>query len=423
MISVNYKLVELNDEEFNEYAINHPLNNFFQSIYMKELLLKENKEVYLLGLKDDSNNIICATLITNSSSFMGYKTYEALKGFLIDYTNEELVKYFTLKLKEFIKNKKGYRLIIDPYIPYVERDIDGKEVENGIDNRYVDKYLKKMGYKSLKNNAQVKWTFVLDTNKNIDELLGDMKPNTRNCINKTLNKFKLIVEEIPYEKLDVFKKITQDTCDRRHFQDRSLSYYQNMFKIFGDKLKTLVCKLDLNLYMNELKSERKELERKIDELSDSNSNLKKKEQFKKDILNINDRISYAIELKDKHGDELILSGAMFVLYGSEIVYLFSGSYDEYMKYNAQYLIQWEIIKYAVKNKYDRYNFYGIEGNFDKENNDTYGIYKFKRGFDGNVVEFIGEFDLIVSKFYYNLYNIAFKTYRGCKHLFVKVRGK
>ncbi len=127
MNKMNYKLVELNDEEFNEYAIKHEHNNFFQSIYMKELLVKENKEVYLLGLKDDSNNIICATLITNSSSFMGYKTYEALKGFLIDYTNEELVKYFTLKIKEFIKNKKGYRLIIDPYIPYVERDIDGKE--------------------------------------------------------------------------------------------------------------------------------------------------------------------------------------------------------------------------------------------------------------------------------------------------------
>ena len=62
--------------------------------------------------------------------------------------------------------------------------------------------------------------------------------------------------------MDVFKKITQDTCDRRHFVDRSLSYYQNMYKIFGDKLKTLVCKLDLNLYIDELKSERKELERK-----------------------------------------------------------------------------------------------------------------------------------------------------------------
>ena len=407
---MNYKLVELSDEEFNEYAVIHEHNNFFQSIYMKQLLEKENKEVYLLGLKDDSNNILCATLITNSSSFMGYKTYEALKGFLIDYTNEELVKYFTLKIKEFIKNKKGYRLIIDPYIPYVERDIDGKEVENGIDNRYVDKYLKKMGYKSLKNNAQVKWTFVLDTNKSIDELLSDMKPNTRNCINKTLNKFKLIVEEIPYEKLDVFKRITQDTCDRRHFVDRSLSYYQNMYKIFGDKLKTLVCKLDLNLYIDELKSERKELERKIEELSDSNSNLKKKEQFKKDILNINDRISNAIELKDKHGDELILSGAMFVLYGSEIVYLFSGSYDEYMKFNGQYRLQYEMIKYASEHNYKRYNFYGIRDLYEKNYEKDYGVYEFKKGFNGYVEELIGAYEIKVN-YIYTIHHILKKIFK------------
>ena len=410
MNKMNYKLVELSDEEFNEYAIKHEHNNFFQSIYMKELLEKENKEVYLLGLKDDSNKIICATLITNSSSFMGYKTYEALKGFLIDYTNEELVKYFTLKIKEFIKEKKGYRLIIDPYIPYVERDIDGKEVENGIDNRYVDKYLKKMGYKSLKNNAQVKWTFVLDTNKSIDELLSDMKPNTRNCINKTLNKFKLIVEEIPYEKLDVFKRITQDTCDRRHFVDRSLSYYQNMYKIFGDKLKTLVCKLDLNLYIDELKSERKELERKIEELSDSNSNLKKKEQFKKDILNINDKISNAIELKDKHGDELILSGAMFVLYGSEIVYLFSGSYDEYMKFNGQYRLQYEMIKYASEHNYKRYNFYGIRDLYEKNYEKDYGVYEFKKGFNGYVEELIGAYEIKVN-YIYTIHYILKKIFK------------
>lgn len=407
---MNYKLVELSDEEFNEYAIKHEHNNFFQSIYMKKLLEKENKEVYLLGLKDDSNNIICATLITNSSSFMGYKTYEALKGFLIDYTNEELVSYFTLKIKDFIKEKKGYRLIIDPYIPYVERDIDGKEVENGIDNRYVDKYLKKIGYKSLKNNAQVKWTFVLDTNKSIEELLSDMKPNTRNCINKTLNKFKLIVEEIPYEKLDVFKRITQDTCDRRHFVDRSLSYYQNMYKIFGDKLKTLVCKLDLNLYIDELKSERKELERKIEELSDSNSNLKKKEQFKKDILNINDRISNAIELKDKHGDELILSGAMFVLYGSEIVYLFSGSYDEYMKFNGQYRLQYEMIKYASEHNYKRYNFYGIRDLYEKNYEKDYGVYEFKKGFNGYVEELIGAYE-IKANYIYTIHHILKKIFK------------
>ena len=83
-----------------------------------------------------------------------------------------------------------------------------------------------------------------------------------------------------------------------------------------------------------------------------------------------------------------------------------------MKYNAQYLIQWEMIQYAIKNKYERYNFYGIEGKFDDEN----GVYGFKKGFDGEVVEFIGEFDLVVNKGYYYLYKMAFSMYHKFKHL-------
>ena len=35
--------------------------------------------------------------------------------------------------------------------------------------------------------------------------------------------------------------------------------------------------------------------------------------------------------------------------------------EKYMKeYNAQYLIQWHMIKYAIEHKYKTYNFYGIQ---------------------------------------------------------------
>ena len=52
-----------------------------------------------------------------------------------------------------------------------------------------------------------------------------------------------------------------------------------------------------------------------------------------------------------------LSAAMFMLYGDEVVYLFSGSDEQYMKeYNAQYAIQWYMIKYAAEHGYKKYNF-------------------------------------------------------------------
>lgn len=386
------KFCELSDQEFEKFTLNHEQSNFFQSLYMKELLIKENREVYLLGLKDDKDNVIAATLLASSNSFMGKKTYEALKGFLIDYSNEELVLTFTNYIKKFINEHNGFRLTIDPYIVFKQRDTDANIIKDGVDNSFVKDYLLKNGFKKMKNSAQVKWTYVLDIDgKSSEELLKLCRSNTRNYINRTMNKYKLVMEELPYEKLDVFKKITQDTCDRRGFHDRSLEYYQNMYKIFKDKLKVLVTKLDCNLYIKTLEDEKNGYLDKIKNLSDSASNKKKKEIMKKDITSIDKKIEEVNLLKQEHGEYIILSGAMFVLYGNEIVYLFSGSYDEYMKYCGQYRLQWEMIKYAADNNYKRYNFYGIKDVFDKNGKD-YGVYEFKKGFNGYVEELFGAYE-------------------------------
>ena len=70
---------------------------------------------------------------------------------------------------------------------------------------------------------------------------------------------------------------------------------------------------------------------------------------------------------------------------------------------------------AVENNYNRYNFYGITGDFRKEN-PLYGLYLFKKSFGGHVVELIGEYDLVVSKFWYTAYNLAFNTYHKLKNI-------
>ena len=73
-----------------------------------------------------------------------------------------------------------------------------------------------------------------------------------------------------------------------------------------------------------------------------------------------------------------------------------------MNFNAQYFIQWEMIKYGIKNNYKRYNFYGISGNFDK-NDPSYGIYEFKKGFGGYVMELLGDYECGVG-ITYKIYN-------------------
>ena len=103
---------------------------------------------------------------------------------------------------------------------------------------------------------------------------------------------------------------------------------------------------------------------------------------------------------------------MFILYGDEIVYLFSGSYEEYMKFCGQYRLQWEIIKYAADHGYKRYNFYGIQDVFNPQGKD-YGVYEFKKGFGGYVEELLGSY-IIDIDFKSKIYNLLRKIKRLIK---------
>ncbi len=114
-------------------------------------------------------------------------------------------------------------------------------------------------------------------------------------------------------------------------------------------------------------------------------------------------------------DVILLGGILFLIYGKEVVSLVGGSYEKFMEYQSAYTVHWAGCKYAIENGYDRYNFYGITGDFNPKN-PLYGLYLFKRGYGGKVVELIGEFDLVISKFWYFVYNVSFKLYHFIKNI-------
>ncbi len=401
------KFGELNDIEFMSFVNSRPEKNFFQTTMMKEKIEKDGLKVYLVGVKKD-NQVIAASLIAETGhSFMGKKTYEAYKGFILDYNNPELVKYMTEQVSAFLKEKNALRLIIDPYIPNVSRDADANIVE-GVDNREIVNNLKSLGYKENPYGAQVKWCYCLDIDgKTPDELFKEFKSNTRNYINRTISKYKLNIKTLKREELNEFKQVTSDTCERREFADKTLKYYEEMYDCFKDNTTFKICELNCDTYINVLEEENKVFEDKIANLSDASSNKKKKEEMKKNLEANLKKIEETKKLKKEKGNIIPLSAAMFMLYGDEIVYLFSGSYAEYMSFCGQYRLQWEIIKYAAEHNYKRYNFYGIKDVFDKNGKD-YGVYEFKKGFGGYVLELVGSFELSLSfqdKIYHTLRKI------------------
>lgn len=403
---------ELTEKEFTDFVETRSEKNFFQTVMMKNRIAKNDLETYLVGVKENGSVIGASFIAETGHHFMGKKTYEAYKGFILDYHNQQLLKFMTEEVKKFLKNKNGLRLIIDPYIVNVSRDMDANEID-GVDNRDVRKYLEELGYRYNEDGEQVKWCYCLDINgKSSEELFNEMRPSTRNNINKTISKFKLSIRTLERNQLAEFKKITSDTCERRDFMDKTLEYYQDMYDFFGDDVTFKICELNCDTYIKSLEEENEILKRRVEELSDSSSNKKKKETMRKDIENNLKKIDDTKNLKEKKGNIIPLSAAMFVLYGDEIVYLFSGSYEELMKFCGQYRLQWEIIKYAADHGYKRYNFYGIQDVFNPQGKD-YGVYEFKKGFGGYVEELLGSFILPLS-FEATIYDLLRKLKRIVK---------
>lgn len=408
------KIEELESTEYEEYISKNKYTTFYQKEYWGKLKKDGGWNYKLVGMKKN-NKIVGATLLLFKNLPLGLKLFYSPRGFLIDYNDEELLKEFVLEIKEYVKKENGFILKIDPYVEYKTRDIDGNIVEGGVDNSKVVENLKKLGFKhygfnkDISKELQPRWMYVLDLKgKTEDEIFSNFSKHYRKTIRRT-EKQGLVVERISKDKLMDYKKIMEHTSSRRDFIDRPYSYYENMYDKIGENLIINVCYLDTNLGINKFKDEIKKIEGYQDI----------KDYHLKDIEDYKKKIELYESYQKKYGDKIPLAGTMSIVCGKEYLNLFGGAYEEFMHYDAQYLIKWHTMKEALNLGCEIYNFYGISGNFEKENNDMYGVYEFKRGFGGRVVELIGEFDLIISKPKYCLYNFMFKTYKIVKKIIKK----
>lgn len=394
---------EITEKEYQNFWEKHPLKTFLSAVEIGKLRKKSNWEVSYVGVKKDKK-LVAATMLLSHKRRFNTREFYSPRGFLLDFNDQDLLDFFTIEIKKYIKEKKGYILRIDPYVINKERDIDGKIVENGTDNTEIINHLYKLGFKKVKteNMEQVGWMFSLGLEgKTEEQILKEMKPNTRNTIRKA-EKLGITMTELSYDELDRFQNIMEETGERKNFAVRNVEYFQNMYNLFheSNEVKYYVTELNLKEYTKRLNDEIKEKEEKLSNLGDAKYNDGQRKNISSEIESLKKRIDDAKEIMNKTNKEIItLSGSMFILIDPEIIYLSSGNYEEYMRFNSQYLIQWELIKYGIKNNFKKHNFYGIPANINEHPKD-YGIYEFKKGFNGYVEELIGEFELPLKKEYY-----------------------
>lgn len=110
-----------------------------------------------------------------------------------------------------------------------------------------------------------------------------------------------------------------------------------------------------------------------------------------------------------------ISGVIPIMYGNKTWYLYGASSNEHRNLMPNYLLQWEMIKLAIKNKSDIYDLRGVPGIADDSN----GLYRFKKGFGAEYTEFLGEAYIPFKPLTYKLYKFSEKAFRELRALKLK----
>lgn len=213
--------------------------------------------------------------------------------------------------------------------------------------------LEELGFHPSPHRIQMRTTLVLDLTRSSEALLSQMKPKTRYNIGLASRRG-ITVSRAGTQELPIFYRLLQITAHRDGFPLRSWAYYQRAFACLGDYLQ-----LFLATYEGET-----------------------------------------------------LAAIAVVAFGREAVYLYGASSERHRNLMPNHLLQWEAMRWAQERGCQRYDLWGIPDEAstldawpepEQEGKGMWGVYRFKRGFDGQVVRYAGAFDLVFRPARYRLW--------------------
>ncbi len=237
------------------------------------------------------------------------------------------------------KNIKAFDFLLDAVEIEAKKNnaislkLDPQIFEN---DQEVINLLKTRGFVYQKMNVQPRTTFIVDLHLPQDELLLTFEEKTRYNIRLSLKKG-VVVKEISNDQgVEEFYDIYKETAERDNFLIHPISYYKNI----------KACLVDRGM--------------------------------------ANIFIAY-------HNDKPI-AGVYTFNFGSRLWYMYGASLNASRNVMPNHALHWHIINWAKEKGFKDYDLFGIPSN-PTENHPLWGVYRFKKGFNGKLIKYVGVFDL------------------------------
>lgn len=203
-------------------------------------------------------------------------------------------------------------------------------------------------------------SFIIDLTLTEDELLANMSPKTRYNI-KVANRHDVkIIKATTDAGFETYLKLLFDTTKRQGFYLHSENYHRQLWKTLKS---TGMVDIFHAVYQDEVLA-----------------------AFM--VFNLKDRLFYP--------------------YGASL--------DTHREVMAPTLLMWEVIKYGQSLGLKSFDTWGCLGPDAHEGENGFGFHRFKQGYGGNLVQFVGTYDLVINPELYKIYNFIDKLRWKLLHL-------
>lgn len=287
---------------------------------------------------------------------LGFTIAYIPKGPILDWTHNEQRQALFSAIHAEARKRRAIFLKVEPDVWQVASFSPGaqpKQAQIARAKAAAD-FLRQSGF-CRADTIQPRTSLVIDINGDEDSILAAMKQKTRYNI-RLAQKKEVIVR--PGEAADVaaFHRLALTTSGRNEFGVHQLGYYQAAYELFSPDR----CALLLAEFKNEP-----------------------------------------------------LAALMVFRQGQDAYYFYGASSNTQRNRMPTYLIQWAAIEWAKQQGCLRYDLWGIpdadpamlEAEFQHRHDGLWGVYRFKRGFGGDVVRSVGAYDYIYNPLLYQLYKL------------------
>ncbi|MCI6266794.1 MAG: aminoacyltransferase [Erysipelotrichaceae bacterium] len=387
-------IIELTELQFKNYSNIHSKKNYKQSVEYAKLKQENGYTPLYVGLIDESNNVHAASLILEKKINNKHKYGYVPNGYLINFYNLDLVKTFTIELKNYLKKLNYIYIRINPLINYqvYNSDFILKENNSGIINE-----LKKLDYNLIPNTS--KYKMILKTN-DIHSTYKNFKRSLRRNINNCLKKGILVYQGTEQDKKDFLNLIENKTR------------YQKMMELFNtpnNYFEFYLAKINPETYINNYRYllKKEQINNEVLNQKLKNPNIKKtnnlfmkKMTSDKLITNYNTEIINGTNLFKTHPEGVIISAVAVITNQKEVTFIKECYTDEFKHIRSVPMIKWEIIKKHISNGYKKFDLGDVS---ITKNQIT------KTGYNGEIIEYSNSFDLVINEMLYKLNGFAKKN--------------